>query len=134
MNLPLLEISGRIEGTEFIVRTLGQRVALTTVQVAEDERGAYALVAECEHSLQDGFKVRAEIEHDEDLPPGGCIQVFAEGKLREAVRDQVRQQGLDPDAVIILAPYARSFAVYFDSAGNVDGESCLGDSEKPVVN
>lgn len=131
----MLEVSGRVDGARFIVSALGREVELETVEVGADERGMFAIVLECERNLADGFKVRSELEPDERGLHGAVIDVYLEGQAREALRQQLRASGQDPDAPVV-APFERCFSVYFNSAGRVDGRSSTlrADSEKPPVN
>lgn len=137
-HLPLFEIGGSIQGDRYIVtlKTLGTEVALDTVQVGRDELGDYAVVMECERELPDGFKLRLEVEHDEFSPAGGVIDVFFEGRAREAAEAELRAQRIDPASVMLLTPHERHWSVHFSCVGKVDGRgsSYVGSGEKPPVN
>ncbi len=100
-GLPMVELRGEIRDRIFVVTVFGQDVPLDTVEIGEDSFGPFAVVAECVRELKDGFKLRAEVEHDQDDPPGGGIHVFLAGARS--------------------APHERSFVVYFHASGHVDG-------------
>ena len=135
-DLPLLEISGRIESEQFVVSVLGYEVTLDTAMVGEDESGPYALVKEYEKILPNGFQMRIETEFDENLPPGLVIRVFFEGVSREAAKQHLQSRGIDPRNVNLVAPHERSFSVYFGANGKTNGTSSsyLDGGKKPVIN
>lgn len=120
----MFEIRGRVEDDRFVVTvaTLGVDVALTTVQIGEDDRGAYALVTPVECSLPGGFRLRLEVEPD-PLANGAGLHVFFEGAAREAAIRYLRAQGIDPESVFLVAPNERAFSVYFNSLGHPDGQA-----------
>lgn len=134
-STPTLEMVGRIEGSRAIVEAVGQRVELATVEVGEDERGPYAVVSESEQPLPDGFRLVAEVELEEDSPPGGHINLRLEGRHREVAKEELRRRGIDPDSVNLLVPAERSYSVYFDCDGNIngDGSSYASDLRPPKL-
>lgn len=120
---PVFEIAGRIDGDRFLVSAIGYEVALDTAAAGSDERGAFALVRECERPLAAGFKVRVELEPDPVLPHGAALMIYLEGEARERARELLRARGIDADSVVLLAPYESAFSVSFNSLGLVDGRS-----------
>lgn len=120
-HLPLLEIRGAVEGTSFLISVLGQRVPLDTVEVGDDAHGSYAVVNECTKNLSDGFKLRVDLDPDEDGMHGGVLDIYLEGRPVAGVEEALREQGIDPANVNLRSPNERSFSLYFDHWGKVNG-------------
>jgi len=135
-ELPLLEISGRIQADQFVVSALGSEINLETVSIGADKWGAFALVNAHEQRLANGFQVRVEIESDEDMPPGAVIQVFLEGVSSEVAKELVRIHGLELGNVNLRAPHIRSFSVHFSHSGIPNGmsSSYIDEGKEPAVN
>lgn len=122
----MLEVRGEIDGPVFVVAVLGERVSLDTAEVSSDERGDYALVRECIRELRDGFKLKVELEPDDDGFHGVVVHLFAESEAsRNAAKSRLRSRGIEPDAAQLLGVLERSFGVHFDHWGKVNGRSWM---------
>jgi len=95
-ELPMLEISGRIEENRFVVTAMGCEIHLNTVTIGRDKWGTFALVLAHEQSLPNGFQVRVELEPDEDMPPGTVIQVLLESVSSEVAKETCSNSSLGP--------------------------------------
>ncbi len=135
-EMPMLEISGRIQEDQFVVSAMGSEINLATVSIGTDKWGVFALIEAHEQKLVNGFQVRVEIEPDEDLPPGAVIEVFLEGVSSQVAKELARIYGLDLNNVNLRAPNQRSFSVHFSNSGVPNGmsSSYIEEGKVPAIN
>lgn len=136
---PVSELRGRIERGRFMVVFMGEQISLATVASGSDKFGQYARVHEGELSFANGFRLRVEVDPEEPFMPGekpslGChIMVYTGGRSDSALQAVLQATGLDPKSFNLLTPHEKSFSVYFNSAGNVNGRGSSGPWVQPTV-
>ena len=122
-GVPVVEVSGRIEGAQFILTLLGADVPVPTHQVGTDNSGRQFAIVEADHerTLPGGYRLRTEMEFDEDgMPPTGWLRIWLESKRMEAMRDQARREGRDSDRALLIVPPEQVFSIHFRHDGSVE--------------
>lgn len=112
-GLPAIEIRGEIRQRSLVVHAFGQKAVLPLDKTGVDGTGIWGIVRESEVPLRDGFRVRVEVEYDEDLPACTCLQIFQEHARAQTIRERL------PNAMVII-PVDRSISVYFRPDGSVE--------------
>jgi hypothetical protein len=63
---------------------------------------------------------------------GGVLDIYLEGRPLEGVEQALREQGIDPASVNLLTPKERSFSLYFDHWGKVNGRGATYVHRRPT--
>jgi hypothetical protein len=134
---PIFELEGAVEGDEFVVRALGQRVALPTLEVGADAKGPYGSVEQCERDLPDGFTLRLHrvfrhawnvsigfSESHAEFSEGGEISLVRDGEARSRALQARRAAGLNPAFPVGIQPEV-CISMEFDDDGLMKGISRL---------
>lgn len=121
--------SGRIENEAFVFQVGAADHPIKAVEVGSDKWGDYAIIGATEQTLEAGFLLVVEAE-PEFLEPGagiGCsISIKRPSDDVVAMREELRDVGIDPSAAHIMAPPSAMISVYFTSHGTVNGWGGVG--------
>lgn len=126
LEQPAVTMTGWIEDDSFVVRALGHTAKLTVSKTGKDHHGSYALLTgEQIVHLAGDFRLKARIEHDEDLGDGVELCLVCDREATEKARAAARANGIDPDQVNLVVVPDAGYSVYLGSHGAVDGTGRL---------
>lgn len=119
-----LRCSGRIEDDAFVF-SVGTGVhRLPTIGAGSDKSGEFVFIGPTERALPAGFMlvVEAEPEYPEPDTGMGCsISLKRPSDDVTAMREQLRDAGIDPSSAHLLAAPSAMVSIYFTAHGTVNG-------------